>query len=163
MVRPNIHTYTISCSLCSLPHTTTYSSTAWWYMAMSTYKWSIGSMWFVSNHHIYCKTQNNTAQQLCYPLEQFVSTMHYVHSNREWRSSPDVVALVSPPKKWWGSLYYIYCRLGKSESATADADLLGFASHADGSRPSAEQRVKTRRCPRLHTYISSAHRQMWWT
>jgi hypothetical protein len=94
-------------------------------MVMSTYKWSIGSMWFVSNRHIYCKTQNNTAQQLCHPLEQFVSTRHYVHSNREWRSSPDVVALVSPPKKWWGSLYYIYCRLGESKSATADADLLG--------------------------------------
>jgi hypothetical protein len=79
--------------------------------------------------------------------------IHYVHSNREWRSSPDVVALVSPPKKWWGSLYYIYCRLGESESATADADLLGFASRADGNRLSAKQRVKTRRCPRLHTYI----------
>jgi hypothetical protein len=79
--------------------------------------------------------------------------MHYVHSNREWRSSPDVVALVSPPKKWWGSLYYIYCRLGESESATADADLLGFASRADGNCLSAEQRVKTQRCPRLHTYI----------
>jgi hypothetical protein len=44
-------------------------------------------------------------------------------------------------------------RLGESESATVDADLLGFASRADGNRLSAEQHVKTRRCPRLHTYI----------